>query len=554
MRKLSKLYFCIILFLVACGEEGASEPIEYPEESSAEICSSSENAPVSSIADIQRSSSSEDLAASSSSDDTNSSSSVESGSSSSSSSARNSSSSMVQYVSYGTMTDERDGQIYKTVTIEGEFHDCRTSNMSSTVKISKTTWMAENLKYAYLQPTKTLDSSSRCFGNNVVNCEKYGRMYLWSAAMDSAALFTDNAKGCGYFATIKEWLRCPFVEKVRGVCPKGWRIPTRADLRAIMPWRVLNGDEFNENQLQQADWRFMTSSHFWVAEEEDTAYAYRDDYDPDTWKCTEENTVSSSVKEQYHSIRCVRDYTDSISLTSSSSFIEANPCKIGGEDNCVYGSLFDERDGQTYKTVQVGRQTWMAENLNYAYLQPTDLYDSSSWCYKNEPDSCAKYGRLYFWSSAVDSVGILADENEKCSCSRIESCEENESVSGLIQGVCPNGWHLPTRDEFLELQNSVRKSGWKLKSIEGWVDNDNGTDEFGFGVMPTGMYETPNWFHDRDTASAYFKGLFSEFGHYAFLLGAENDCVNASVFQLTDDILIWVLIKTMAFPVRCIKD
>jgi Fibrobacter succinogenes major domain (Fib_succ_major). len=85
-------------------------------------------------------------------------------------------------------------------------------------------------------------------------------------------------------------------------------------------------------------------------------------------------------------------------------------CKIDTEDNCEYGSLTDDRDGQTYKTVKIGEQWWMAENLNYRYIQQTfegAEEDSSSYCYYNDPANCAKYGRLYLWSAAMDSAGII---------------------------------------------------------------------------------------------------------------------------------------------------
>ena len=60
-----------------------------------------------------------------------------------------------------------------------------------------------------------------------------------------------------------------------------------------------------------------------------------------------------------------------------------------------YGELIDKRDGQVYRTIKIGDQTWMAENLNYAYPHKIRDLDSASWCYNNEPDNCAKYGRLY---------------------------------------------------------------------------------------------------------------------------------------------------------------
>ena len=108
------------------------------------------------------------------------------------SSSSSSSSSSVLVVVYGEMTDERDGQTYKTVKVN-----------------DNVTWMAENLNYAYLQPTAELDSSSWCYFDTIEGCNRYGRYYLWSAMIDSAGIFSDKTKGCGYFVTKDEWKKCP---------------------------------------------------------------------------------------------------------------------------------------------------------------------------------------------------------------------------------------------------------------------------------------------------------------------------------------------------------
>jgi len=114
----------------------------------------------------------------------------------------------------------------------------------------------------------------------------------------------------------------------------------------------------------------------------------------------------------------------------------------------ISGTFTDNRDGQTYKTVKIGNQTWMAENLNY---QTTD----GSWCYENALSYCNEYGRLYDWETA--------------------------------KTVCPVGWHLPTSPEWNILV--VYAGGYpfaakRLIATSGWYSN--GTDEYGFSALPGG--------------------------------------------------------------------
>ena len=133
----------------------------------------------------------------------------------------------------------------------------------------------------------------------------------------------------------------------------------------------------------------------------------------------------------------------------------------------TYDTLTDERDGQTYRTVKIGEQTWIAQNLNYK----TD----SSWCYYNDTSSCNEYGRLYNWKAAINA--------------------------------CPKGWRLSIGTDWAKLifiasrgreyedyrgsmedkknkRNEVVSK--KLKSKKGWFDDDNGTDDFGFSALPGG--------------------------------------------------------------------
>ena len=400
MCKMSKLFFGMALFLVACGEEGTSEPLEYPEDSSAEICSSSENATISVSSDSEGFSSSEDLAKSSSSDARSCSSLTESSSSFSSSSALSSSSLLVlpcktemeDHCEYGALYDERDGQTYKTVRIGNQI------------------WMAENLNYAYLQPTATLDSSSRCENNDPDSCAKYGRLYIWSAAIDSAAVFSSSGKGFGDGAGCGNMERpqpCGPELCVRGICPTGWHLPTEDEwdeLLSIMGGLDLNGT---------IDYGFYSSpqnlTDFWASGADEIASAY-------SARCTNTRCFAR-WKNDALPIRCLKD-------------------TIIGLKDVRQGLVTDERDGQAYKTMTIKNQTWMMQNLNYEQAD-------GSFCYDDEDSNCLKYGRLYTWGAAMDSA--------KTGCGDGKICEVKENV----QGACPVGWHLPSKEEFELLERNV---------------------------------------------------------------------------------------------------
>lgn len=131
---------------------------------------------------------------------------------------------------------------------------------------------------------------------------------------------------------------------------------------------------------------------------------------------------------------------------------------IGAPNNGVFK---DSRDGQKYKKVKIGKQVWMAENLNYKM--------EGSYCYENDETHCEKYGRLYEWDAAMKA--------------------------------CPKGWHLPDKTEFEVLFDAVggiSTAAKMLKSADGWdvvmkggrFVTGGGTDEYGFSALPAGL-KTP---------------------------------------------------------------
>ena len=120
----------------------------------------------------------------------------------------------------------------------------------------------------------------------------------------------------------------------------------------------------------------------------------------------------------------------------------------------------------------------MAENLNYAYLQPTAELDSSSWCQNDDPENCEKDGRLYIWSAAMDSAALFSEDGKDCGygvrCDYPEPDTANFFWYWVVRGVCPEGWHLPNDDEWSDFvsaalggyRSALLKSNTLLSSYE----------------------------------------------------------------------------------------
>ena len=211
-----------------------------------------------------------------------------------------------------------------------------------------------------------------------------------------------------------------------------------------------------------------------------------------------------------------------------------------------YGTMTDSRDGKTYKTVKIGDQVWMAENLNFDAGQGgsgENKYDLS-WCYKNEPKNCEVAGRLYTWAAAIDSVKLANDADNPRDCGNGKTCV----LPDTVYGVCPPGWHLPNNAEWEKLFTAVggqSKAGKALKSQNGWPDNGNGTDAFGFSALPAGLvnHDGKNFYGD------------DEFAHFWSASEGDNTHVNyVYLYKLNEDAYLYLIIKHSAFAVRCLKN
>jgi len=177
-------------------------------------------------------------------------------------------------------------------------------------------------------------------------------------------------------------------------------------------------------------------------------------------------------------------------FSGSTSSNSGNTQSTSSSENLVY-------QGQTYRTVKIGNQIWMAENLSVGIMLTKDKYPSDNggiekFCYEYEKINCDKMGGLYTWDEMM------------------QYAESDYGDIGQTQGICPPGWHLPTDKEWMVLEGTVDSKygigddiwyGWrrrgtdaakKLKSKNGWLPTirklpPNGTDAFGFTVKPAGF-------------------------------------------------------------------
>ena len=267
---------------------------------------------------------------------------------------------------------------------------------------------------------------------------------------------------------------------------------------------------------------------------------------------------SSSSSEMAKSSSSSKGEAKSSSSNQSSSSSEKNddgwswnmPKEVYLNPEIDYGSMTDTRDGQIYKTVKIGNQVWMAENLNYADSVKTPSLMGKNWCYANKAENCAVAGRLYTWAAAIDSVKLATDADNPQDCGYGKTC----MLPAKVQGICPDGWHLPTKTEwetlFIEAggESTAEKN---LKSQNGW-NISNGTDAFGFSAIPAGFGRT--WFPE----GFYF---FYK-GDYAFFWSATESIeyignIQAYSMELDYDYELENLdesYKAFAYSVRCLKD
>lgn len=288
-------------------------------------------------------------------------------------------------------------------------------------------------------------------------------------------------------------------------------------------------------------------------------------YDEDTktiYSCEENGYTIEGYWQEHNSFKNCDEYVspysnykDWFSSSSDEDFDDWSSSSSKEILPILEGELFDDRDGNIYKTVTIGTQTWMAENLRYRYLQPTEDLDSSSFCYNETVEDCDKYGRYYLWSAAMDSAGYFT--NDGLGCGNGVYCEPTYPV----QGLCPDGWHLPSETEaeiLLEYTLSKSDGGHSLKATDGWFIL--GSDEYGFNALASGIWYPGD---EAYTQGTYGEGWNAEFWTSTEIRIEDLDSSEeiAKIFtiyiseeDITEKSEVNIGMKWSGNPIRCLKD
>jgi uncharacterized protein (TIGR02145 family) len=225
-----------------------------------------------------------------------------------------------------------------------------------------------------------------------------------------------------------------------------------------------------------------------------------------------------------------------VAKPEENQFFGATGDNMAARNRFISGRFTDPRDGKIYKIATIGSQTWMAENLNYA-IEGSRCYGDNSG--GDSQNKCSTYGRLYNWVTAM----TLGSSCNSSFCS-------DQIQSPNHQGVCPNGWHIPSDAEWNKLFRYIDDTGGRLirygvylKSKTGWYNcgpSGSGSfylceDTYGFSALPGGHSSADGSFGgsgdyggwwsatESSTNYAYYRNMryLSEYAHWISLVKSD---------------------------------
>jgi len=202
------------------------------------------------------------------------------------------------------------------------------------------------------------------------------------------------------------------------------------------------------------------------------------------------------------------------------------------------GTFTDRRDGHRYNWVRIGSQIWMAENLNVGKMisgtmQQTNNGVIEKYCYDDDESNCRKYGGLYQWDEAMNYVNAIHE-----------------------QGICPPGWVIPSRDDFLTL---MKNNGGKLAGISlkeaGHVYKKSSLNSFqqnssGFTALMSGIRHYKGTFREMGITALFWSSLSEKEGRSK---SAGNGAYRMKLHIESPSMSTYTTDKKYGLSVRCIK-
>ena len=403
------------------------------------------------------------------------------------------------------------------------------------VKIGNQSWMEKNVKI-----TSGIDRGFLwCYNDEDKMCDKYGTMTHWKAFTDTWSWFN------GYDGPLL------LSNPVKGACPNGTHLPTKAELEELIAYLEGHSDEMvkltnqlggvygdgfpDDEEYYDDDEDFVPILEFHGAEKSLVLMGGELSETPDPKSKTlgvwnlhyGENTGLTLIKMDVGLpayARCLMDDTTE-TVSGPDTLTVAPGCDEAHRENwdylnpdVEYGCIKDERDGRFYKTVVVDGKIWFAENLRFV---PTE----SSWCYTEQDDGeCDIYGR-YYSGSAVRN----------------------------LSGICPEGFHVASETEMTYLS---KDSQLELLSADGWDQNDNTAlsgNSTGFTILPGGCRG------GDEPGRGWTLGEFSGIGGIAYFWTRSQNGISEHYYAAITNTLSSKFstshkFNDFAMPVRCVKN
>jgi uncharacterized protein (TIGR02145 family) len=380
-------------------------------------------------------------------------------------------------------------------------------HINKTVKIGEQEWMTENLNVDHYRngdlipelkdpvQWRNFRSGAWCYYNNdPENGKKYGKLYNWYAVSDS-----------------------------RGLAPEGWQIPTQSDFQILVT--TVNNDGNTLKAIGEGTGTNLSgfSALLGGSRVHDGSFC---DLSKEAyfWSATEHHYQKGYVNYLHlvndgNNINLDYDYKD-----------------YGNSVRCIKG----------YKTIKIGGQTWMAENLNVDHYKNGDPIrevrdpeqwsnlKNGAWCYyNNDPENGKKYGKLYNWYAVDDP-----------------------------RGLAPEGWHVATKDEFENLKTVIKGEASALISKE--TGFGLGTNTSGFSAMLAGYRSNGGIFSYFESSAYYWSNtaldhsinarIYDSPPHYRTITSTSSEITYLGLFGDQINILNVQNGENIGYSIRCVKD